>query len=144
MNSKVGIVVALSLALAACSKSNTSSKAAASGGKFYTVKAESTSFFRYGPQQGSGPDQTLDKGTLMTLIRPSLGYCKVKLTTGQQGFVAGEDIGVAPAALAANAPASRGATRFRFDSPDPRLAMPPAPLPEFEPTPIPEPFPPRH
>ena len=148
MNSKVRVVVLQLLALAvvaACSKVSSPSKAAANGGKFYAVTAESTSFYRYGPQQGNGPDKKLDKGTLMTLIRPSFGYCKVKLTSGEQGFVASEDVGVASASLiaATNAP-PRETVKFHLDSPDPRFAMPPEPLPEFEPTPIPDPPLPGH
>ncbi|MDP9253672.1 MAG: hypothetical protein M3O66_01830, partial [Verrucomicrobiota bacterium] len=46
-------------------------RTAANGAKFYAVTAEKTAFFRYGPQQGNGPDMQLPKDTLMTLIRPS-------------------------------------------------------------------------
>jgi hypothetical protein len=130
------------LALPSCSNLNLST--AAGGNRFYAVTAESAAFYQYGPQQGGGPDKKLDKGTLMNLIRPSFGYCKVKLKTGEEGFVANEEISVASSALiaAANPPSqSHRAERFRFDSPDPRLEMPPEQLPEFEPTPIPEPSP---
>jgi hypothetical protein len=132
------------IVLGACS--NVNPKTAAGGGKFYAVTVESADFYSYGPQQANGPDKKLEKGTLMNLIRPSFGYCKVKLTSGAQGFVAHEDIGVAPATLvsAATAPPPRDApARFHLDSPDPRLVTPSEPLPEFEPTPIPEqsPFP---
>ncbi|MEY2526525.1 MAG: hypothetical protein QOE73_1296 [Verrucomicrobiota bacterium] len=142
-------VVASTLAmigLAACSKMNSNPKAAAGGDKFYAVTVESAAFYHYGPQQANGPDKKLEKGTLINLIRPSFGYCKVKLTSGEQGFVANEDIGVASVALvtAATAPPSRGAARFHLDSPDPRLVMPPEALPEFEPTPIPERSPSEH
>ena len=108
-------------------------------GRFFAVTAESADFYHYGPQQGSGPDKKLEKGTLLTLIRRSFGYCKVKLSDGEQGFVANEEIGAASDALvaAASAPAESRNTRFRLDSPDPRLMAPPEPLPEFEPTPIP-------
>jgi hypothetical protein len=129
---------------AGCSKVSPNPRTAASGDKFYAVTAESANFYHYGPQQGNGPDKKLEKGTLMNLIRPSFGYCKVKLMSGEQGFVANEDIGVASAALvtAATVPPSRGASRFHLDSSDPRLVMPPEALPEFEPTPIPEQSPP--
>jgi hypothetical protein len=73
-----------------------------SGGKLFAVRAAQTSFYRYGPQQGNGPDETLPKDTLMTLIRPSFGYCKVKLIASEkEGYVASEDIQPAPPTLIA-------------------------------------------
>ncbi|MFN2474796.1 MAG: hypothetical protein ABR526_00440 [Chthoniobacterales bacterium] len=63
------------------------------GGQVYVVATEKTSFYRYGPQQGNGPDSELQKDTLVKLIRNSFGYSKVQVaSTGQQGFVASEDI----------------------------------------------------
>lgn len=145
MRWKNGIAALIAaVALAACSKLNPNPATATTGQKLFAVTVESTSFYRYGPRQGNGPDQKLDKGALMALIRPSFGYCKVKLKSGEQGFVANEDIGVASPALIAAAttpPQASGAARFRLDSTDPRLVMPPEPLPDFEPTPIPEPTP---
>lgn len=140
MRSRVVASAFTMIVLAACSKVNLNPKAAAGGDKFYAVTVESAAFYHYGPQQANGPDKKLEKGTLMNLIRPSFGYCKVKLTSGEQGFVANEDIGVASAALvtAVTAPPSHDAARFHLDSSDPRLVMPPEQLPEFEPTPIPE------
>lgn len=127
------------LAFASCTQLGFNSRISGTDGKFYAVTPESTAFYRFGPQQASGPDQKLTKGTIVTLVRPSFGYCKVKLSNGELGFVANEDLGVASADLiaAANPPAHRE-TRFRFDSSDPRLVAPPEPLPEFEPTPIPD------
>jgi hypothetical protein len=63
------------------------------GGKAYVVATEKTAFYRYGPQQGSGPDGELPKDTVVKLIRNSFGFSKVQVpSTGQQGFVASEDI----------------------------------------------------
>ncbi len=63
------------------------------GGKPYVVATEKTAFYRYGPQQGNGPDMELPKDTVVNLIRSSFGYSKVRLaSTGEQGFVAMEDI----------------------------------------------------
>ena len=63
------------------------------GGEVYVVATEKTSFYRYGPQQGNGPDSELPKDTLVKLIRNSFGYSKVQVaSSGQQGFVASEDI----------------------------------------------------
>lgn len=110
------------------------------GGKLYAVTAESTAFYRYGPQQGSGPDMSLPRDTLVNLIRPSLGYSKVKLLAdGQEGFVASEDIQAAPPHLAAtmNAPApapaafspAPAAEQFNLNSDDSRVIAPPEALP---------------
>lgn len=63
------------------------------GGQTFVVATEKTAFYRYGPQQGSGPDMELPKDTLVNLIRNSFGYSKVKIAeSGQQGFVSSEDI----------------------------------------------------
>ncbi len=63
------------------------------GGETFVVATEKTAFYRYGPQQGSGPDMELPKDTLVNLIRNSFGYSKVKIAdSGQQGFVSSEDI----------------------------------------------------
>ena len=89
----LGVLCCLS---SACTTQQTAVSKAPSG-KVFAVAAEQTSFYRYGPQQGNGPDESLPKDTLMTLIRPSFGYCKVQLLTGnKEGYVASEDI--APAA----------------------------------------------
>jgi hypothetical protein len=120
---------------------------ASNGGKFYAVTAEKAAFYKYGPQQGNGPDMELPKDTLMTVIRPSFGYCKVHLTSGQEGYIAREDIQVAPpalvAALTAPTPSSPADThrgeRFNLNSTDPRLTVPPEELPENNPEPTPLP-----
>jgi hypothetical protein len=135
--------IAAAVVLAGCAESNLNQVTTANGGKFYAVITDSAPFYRYGPQQGNGPDMKLQKDRLMTLIHPSFGYCKVKLTTGEQGYVASDDIRPAPPALVAatTAPPTRPtrAPRFPFDSSDPRLVEPQESLPEFnpEPTPIP-------
>jgi hypothetical protein len=127
-----------------CANLNPAAPTAADGGKFFAITANSAPFYQYGPQQAYGPDKKLPKDALVTLIRPSFGYCKVKLASGEQGYVASQNIGVAPRAsvAAATAPAatSSAARHFRFDPSDPRFAPPPAePLPDIEPTPIPTP-----
>ena len=125
--------------LAACAGGNPS-PLTASGGKLFSVTAAETAFFKYGPQQGNGPDSELPRDTLVTLIRPSFGYSKVQLVKdGQQGFVASDDIKIAPATLVAaltaptpdpTNPRARGGERFRFNTKEPRLAPPPEQLPD--------------
>jgi len=130
--------------IAGCANPTTS--VAINGGKYYAVSAGHAAFYRYGPQQGNGPDQKLPHDTLVTVIQPTFGYCKVQLMSGEQGYVASEDIHPASAQLVAAAttkpsvtPTNR-ASRSRLNPNDPRLTTPPEPLPLDlpEPTPIPE------
>jgi hypothetical protein len=112
---------------------------------WYSVAANQTPFYRYGPQQGNGPDSQLPRDSIMKVIRPSFGYVKVQLQDGESGYVASEDIRPAPATLVAERlapppaplPAFAGpGEQFQLDSEDPRLIAPPEPLPE--PTPLPD------
>jgi hypothetical protein len=120
-----------------CAESNPNRPSAANSGKYYAVTTESAEFFHYGPQQGNGPDKRLPRDTLMTLIRPSLGYAKVKLATGEEGYIASDDIRIAPEALVVAATATPTPAR-RIDYPEPQLPTE-APTPDMEPTPIPTP-----
>jgi hypothetical protein len=120
-------------------------------GGWYAVSANQTAFYRYGPQQGNGPDEQLPRDTLLKVIRPSFGYVKVQLQTGGDGYVASEDIRPASAALvieklsppppevplvaAHDSHDSPNEEHFRLNSSDPRLIPPPEPLPEASPTP---------
>jgi hypothetical protein len=115
-------------------------------GRWYSVVTNSSPFYRYGPQQGYGADQLLAKDSLMQLVRPSFGYCKVRLQNGQEGYVAAEDIRPASADAVAKAlappvppsPIGRNqptGERFHFNSNDPRLIAPPEPLPAPSATP---------
>lgn len=106
-------------------------------GKVFAVSSETTSFYRYGPQQGNGPDESLPKDTLVTLIRPSFGYCKVQLVgSAKEGYVASEDIKPAPPTLLAalNPPTQSDASASEhFDvhasEPPPPEALPDPDLP---------------
>ena len=125
---------------AGCETSDPTNRAAASGTKFFIVKVASTPFYRFGPSQSTGPDITLPKDTLVTLVRPSFGWSKVKLASGDQGYVANDDLTIAsPATIAAvNAPPARRSRTIQSE-PDSSRFIPPEPLPEIEPTPIPVP-----
>ena len=114
-------------------------------GSWYSVAADKTPFYRYGPQQGNGADKQLPHDSIMKVIRPSFGYVKVQLQDGEDGYVASEDIRPAAATLVAEklappptpAPTYAGqGEQFGLNSDDPRLVAPPEPLPE--PTPIPD------
>ncbi len=157
--SNCGRAVALigTLALVACASKGRNAGAHTDHSKMFAVISDSTSFYRYGPQQGNGPDQKLPKDTLMTLIRPSFGYSKVQLADGgSEGYVASEDIKPAPPTLLASlnplpeSNSSSEAENFDMHSSEPPPLeslpapdLPPAnmePLPNVEPpTPTPEP-----
>ncbi|HEX8280812.1 MAG TPA: hypothetical protein VF551_05515 [Chthoniobacterales bacterium] len=119
-------------------------------GKLFAVSADQTSFYRYGPQQGNGPDESLPRDTLLTLIRPSFGYCKVQVLPGaKEGYVASEDIKPAPPTLvaaltASTQPASTSASQAEhFDTssaePPPPEALPDPDLPPAADAPPPAP-----
>jgi hypothetical protein len=146
LNKLLATSLAAIFCLSGCALTRKNILHASDGAKLYAVTAPKAAFYKFGPQQGGGPDMELPRDTLITLIRPSFGYCKVQLATGEQGYVANEDIKIAPPALvaAANAPppgseSSAHGERFELNSSDPRLAVPPEDLPENnpEPTPIP-------
>jgi len=117
----------LAFTLSACS-STKARITKSNSGKLFAVSSETTSFYRYGPQQGNGPDESLPKDTLMTLIRPSFGYCKVQLVgNSKEGYVASEDIKPAPPTLVA---ALTAPTRTSVSVPenlDVRSSEPPPP-----------------
>jgi hypothetical protein len=106
--------------------------------RLFAVTPSFTPFYFRGPHLGNDPDKILPQDTLLTLVRPSFGFCKVRLTTGEEGYVRNDDIKVAPLDLVgeANGTSPSPQTRLRGSTPAPRLNAPQA-LPEFEPTPIP-------
>ncbi|HEY1582892.1 MAG TPA: hypothetical protein VGF73_07330 [Chthoniobacterales bacterium] len=138
-------VCAATLLLAAGCASSTKIGALSGTTKgWYAVSANQTPFYRYGPQQGNGADMQLPHDAIMKIIRPSFGYVKVELQSGEDGYVASEDIRLASASLVAEklAPAPTPApvyasqgVQFQLDSSDPRLIAPPEPLPEATPSP---------
>ena len=138
LSGAVALCTVVALAFSACKTSKSDNLSAASTGKIYAVTADSTAFYRYGPQQGSGADQKLQRNALVKLIRPSFGYSKVQVVSGgQEGYVASEDIRIAPPYLLASEGSptpSPGVPALRSELPtvhadDPRLVTPPEPLP---------------
>ena len=59
----------------------------------YKVTAETAAFFRYSPQQASGPDQQIKKETRVTLLSCLAGFSKVRLMGGDVGYMDSGDIG---------------------------------------------------
>ena len=60
----------------------------------YKITSDPTAgFFRYSPQQPAGPDQQVKKETRVELISKLAGFSKVKLPSGEVGYVDTADIG---------------------------------------------------
>jgi hypothetical protein len=145
----------VALFFAACSNTNktaqTTKPSAKREAKLFVVSVESAAFFRRGPQSGRDPDKTLSRETVVKLIRPSFGFSKVEIAaTGEQGYVASEEIRPASSNLIASVsvpkpdPLTTSSTpapaeQFNLNSDDPRLIPPPEALPPAElPAPPPE------
>jgi hypothetical protein len=120
--------------------------------KLYAVTSDSAAFYRRGPQRGREPDQKLSRDTVVKLIRPSFGYSKVQLVaSGEQGYVASDEIQPATPMLIASAATARTESgqstlpspaeeQFKLNSDDPRLVPPPEELPDPDlPAPAPNP-----
>lgn len=139
----------VALFLGACSNPNTTAEtskpSAKREAKLFAVSVESAAFFRHGPQAGREPDKTLSRETVVKLIRPSFGFCKVEIAaTGEQGYVSSEEIRPASSNLIASVSAPKtnplatpstpppATEQFKLNSDDPRLVPPPEALPPAE------------
>jgi hypothetical protein len=102
-----------SLLLAACAGPQPASTPLAGdiGPIHYIVTADSTSFYKYGPAQASGPDLRLKKGDLLTMVQRRFGYSRVIDADGDAGYVPTDDIAPAPAAQTASLSPSLKKTR---------------------------------
>ncbi len=67
-------------------------KAAVAPSNQFKVTAARTPFYNYGPQQPGGPNMSLEKGTVVTLLKRGFGYSQIKLRNEQTGYVGTEDI----------------------------------------------------
>jgi hypothetical protein len=98
------IVLTGSLALNACHSRGPDPTAAAyaavasgTGDDFRTAIRDRVEMYQSGPQQITGPDAVLEKGTLVRMVRKAFGYSLVQTAEGSQlGWVANEDLGPAP------------------------------------------------
>ena len=62
----------------------------------YEVIASHTPFYKYGPAQAQGPDFTLKKGVVVTLVKRSSGFSRVRIPEGEEGYIANDRLAVAP------------------------------------------------
>jgi len=62
----------------------------------YVVIRDFTPFYRLGPQQARGPDASLRAGNRVKLLRREMGYSLVQLEDLRTGYVANENMAVAP------------------------------------------------
>jgi len=62
----------------------------------YVVVREFSPFYRLGPQQGHGADVSLRTGTRVKLLRREMGYSLVQLEDLRTGYLANENMAVAP------------------------------------------------
>ena len=115
------------------------------------VSNDYAQFFRLGPQQAGGADRSLRTDDRVMLLRKEFGYSRIQLEDGQVGYMANEDIRLAPPEP--KLPASRrkknwgggnqgGGAQYYEDIPvaDPNLNIQPEDIP-LEPLPdlLPEP-----
>jgi hypothetical protein len=137
------LAIATAIALSSCVHlfAKRSHKPGTTNHTTYAVRTEKTPFYRSGPQQTGGPDRDLARDTEVTVIRQSMGYTKVRLEDGQEGFVASQDLVRAPEKLVAHADNSGGPDWANLPPP-PSVQLPVADphSPEFEPTPLPQPL----
>ena len=141
----------VSIVVTGCKSSDKPAQSTTKASRLFAVKVDSAGFFQRGPRPGE-PDLKLPRDTVVRLIRPSFGYSKVQVvTSGQQGYVASEEIGPASSTLLAAAtispadpsavqPTGPAGEQFNLNSNDPRLVPPPEQLPGVDlPAPAPEP-----
>ena len=67
-------------------------------GTRYVVTAPQTAFYKYGPAQSFGPDTTLARGTIVTMLESTWGFSHVMTETGLGGYVSSDDLKLAPPA----------------------------------------------
>ena len=77
-------------------------------GSRYVVSTPKAAFYKYGPAQSFGPDTTLTKGTVVTMLESTWGFCHVMTDSGLSGYISSDDVKPAPAqAVAAAIPAPK-------------------------------------
>ena len=80
----------------------------------YVVIRDFTPMYRLGPMQARGPDASLKVNTRVKLLRQEMGYSLVQLEDERTGYVANENLAVAPPR-----PPEPKVSEFTPDSPSP-------------------------
>lgn len=128
----------IAASMVSCAKSRSQQSSAASTTDYYAVKSSSAPFFHFGPLQANGPDRQLVRDTLLTVLKKSFGYARVRLTSGEEGYVAIDYIRPAPANLVAKTIPTPTPTAITY--PEPKLPAVES-TPSVEPTAIAAPSP---
>ena len=81
------LLVLLALCGTSCSAPESTAPAASNSGQYYVVSAREAEFYRYGPQQASGPGRETRAGHIgwRSSVR-SFGYSEVQLMNGRAGL----------------------------------------------------------
>ncbi len=103
-------VVSLGIFAAGCSSTGGGSSSQVG---HYTVRV-ATPMFRYGPAQSFGPDFSLAQGQHVIMLRKEFGYSRVMTDDGQSGYVASEDLVLAPPPPPAPKTSSSGFARVPY------------------------------
>ncbi len=74
----------------------------------YVTIRDFSPFYRLGPQQGRGPDASLQSGTRVKMLRREMGYSLVQIEDLRTGYIPNENITVAPPRPPGQAPATGG------------------------------------
>jgi len=62
----------------------------------YVIIRDLTGFYRLGPEQSRGADASLPRQTRVKLLRREMGFSLVQLEDSRTGYVANENMAVAP------------------------------------------------
>lgn len=87
-------ILALGLCLALCSCATPQTFAPEQAPEYVTIR-DYTPFYRIGPMQ-QRPDASLPSGTRVKLLRQEMGFSYVQLEDTRTGYVANENMAVAP------------------------------------------------
>jgi hypothetical protein len=79
--------LALAGAMAACA-----TKTAVPAGTPCEVTATRAQFYKYGPAQAFGADETLAQGTRVTMVQRDFGFSRVMLASGTTGYVSTDEL----------------------------------------------------
>lgn len=90
-NLRIGILLALTVLLSACASQTFAPDQAP---EYVTIQR--SPFYRTGPMQTTGPDENVDPNVRVKLLRKEMGFSLVQLPDEQTGYIANENMAVAP------------------------------------------------